>query len=218
MSGPSSRTSTTGAPDGPSHDPRSGIAHLYRAPDVPTPVAVPSLRCLAVDGRGDPNTAPAYRDAVATLYAVSYALRGAVKAEGGAPWTVMPLEGLWWADDPASFRSTDRSGWRWTMLIVQPEVVTAERAAAAAAQAVHKGRAPSADALRLTSIEEGEAWHVLHHGPYSAEGPTIAALHAAIAAAGLALGGAHHEVYLSDPRRVAAERMRTILRQPVAPG
>jgi len=208
----------TSTPDGPSHDPRSGVAHLYRAPDVPTPVTVPTLHCLAVDGRGDPNTAPAYREAVSTLYAMSYGLRAAVKAEGGEPWPVMPLEGLWWADDPAAYLSTDRNGWRWTMLIVQPAVVTAEHTAVAVAQAVRKGRAPSADLLRLTSIEEGEAWHVLHQGPYTAEGPTVEALHAAIAAAGQALRGAHHEVYLSDPNRVAAERMRTILRQPVAPG
>lgn len=188
---------------------------LWTASDAPERLTVPPLAFLAVDGTGDPNTAPEYADAVGTLYAVSYTLRFAVKKAGGEPWTVMPLEGLWWADDWSDFVTGDRAGWRWTMLIAQPEVVTEAMVADAVAAAARKGKAPAADRLRFEVIEEGDAVQVMHHGPYADEGPTVSALHAWIAGAGLAPTGKHHEVYLTDPRRTAPERMRTILRQPV---
>lgn len=190
---------------------------LWTASAEPARVTVPPLAYLAVDGRGDPNTSPEYEAAVTTLYPVAYGLRAIVKAAGGEPWTVMPLEGLWWADDMADFASGDRAGWRWTMLMAQPAVVTAEMVADAVGAATRKGKAPAGDRLRLEVLDEGDAVQVMHHGPYADEGPTIAALHAWIADAGLALRGRHHEVYLSDPRRVAPERMRTIIRQPVSP-
>lgn len=195
-------------------DLRRDHAALYRAGDVPEAVNVPPLPCLMVDGTGDPNTAPEYGAAVATLYAVSYGLRAMAKAQGTV-WTVMPLEGLWWADDPTSFLTGRRDQWRWTMLIVQPDLVTDEMVGEAVAQAVRKRKAPAADRLRLEVLDEGDALQVMHHGPYADEGPTIAALHAELTRRGLGFRGAHHEVYLSDPRRVAPSAMRTILRQPV---
>lgn len=195
------------------------LAHpeLYRAPDTPVRLTVPTLGYLMVDGAGDPNTAPEYADAVATLYAVSYGLRFAAKAAGAEPWRVMPLEGLWWADDMSRFATERREEWRWTMLIAQPPVVTPERVTEATAAAVRKGKAPAAEGLRLEVLDEGDSVQVMHHGPYADEGPTIAALHTFIADADLVLRGKHHEVYLSDPRRAAPEKMRTIIRQPVTP-
>ncbi len=190
---------------------------LYRAADHAERVTVPPIAYVVVDGVGDPNTTPAYEAAVQTLYAVSYGARGLVKAAGGEVWTVLPLEGLWWADDPAAFTAGRREDWRWRMMIAQPEVVDAPMVAEALDRAARAKRAPAGDRLRLEVLEEGEALQVMHHGPYAEEGPTIAALHAAIADAGLVLRGAHHEIYLSDPRRSAPEKMRTILRQPVAP-
>lgn len=191
------------------------LAALYRATATPAPVHVPALQCLMVDGAGDPETTAAYGDAVGTLYAVSYGLRFMAKAAGQIPWKVLPLEGLWWADDPTAFTTGDRTQWRWTMLVVQPPQVTAGLVEQALTAAVAKGRAPAAEHLHLDVLDEGAAYQVLHVGPYDAEGPTIAALHRAIADAGLALRGAHHEIYLGDPRRSAPERLRTILRQPV---
>ena len=199
------------------NDLRAVHPRLWRAPDAPERLTVPPLAYLAVDGTGDPNTAPEYADAVGTLYAVAYTLRFDVKKAGGEPWTVMPLEGLWWADDMSAFHTSDRTGWRWTMLIAQPPVVTEAMAADAVAVAARKGKAPAADRLRFEVLEEGDAAQVMHHGPYSEEGPTIAALHAWIADAGLALRGLHHEIYLGDPRRTAPEKLRTIIRQPVTP-
>ena len=202
-------------PTAPTTDLRKLHPQLWRAPDAPQRLTVPPVQYLMVDGTGDPNTAPAYADAVGTLYAVSYALRFAVKAAGGEPWTVLPLEGLWWAQDMAGFSTDRREDWLWTMLIAQPPVVTESLGADAVAAAARKGKAPAASGIRLETLDGGDVVQVMHHGPYADEGPTIAALHAWIAGAGLALRGKHHEVYLTDPRRAAPERMRTILRQPV---
>ncbi|WP_372594105.1 GyrI-like domain-containing protein [Actinotalea sp.] len=188
---------------------------LYRAPDSPARLTVPPLAYLSVDGTGDPNEAPAYAEAVGTLFAVGYGVRALVKAAGGEVWTVMPLEGLWWADDLTAFTGRRRDEWRWRMMIAQPAVVTAELVEEARSAAVGKGRAPAGELLRFEVLEEGDALQVMHHGPYAEEGPAIEALHAAIADLGLHPSGPHHEIYLSDPRRSAPERMRTILRQPV---
>jgi len=188
---------------------------LWRAPDTPQLLTVPPVAYLMVDGAGDPRTVPAYPDAVGTLYAVSYGLRALAKAAGLEPWPVMPLEGLWWTDDPTRFSLDRRDEWRWTAMIAQPPVVTAESVADAVAAAVRKGRAPAAAGLRLEVLDEGDCVQVMHHGPYAEEAPTVAGLHAAVADAGLTLRGRHHEVYLTDPGRVAPEKLRTILRQPV---
>jgi hypothetical protein len=189
---------------------------LYRPPDTPVRVTVPPQKVLMVDGQGDPNTSPDYAAAVGTLYALSYGVRSIVKQAGGTPWKVMPLEGLWWAPDMSAFTDVRHDEWLWTMMISQPPEVTAELVATALAAAVAKHRAPAARLLRFEEYDEGDCVQVMHHGPYAEEGPTIAALHAAIAHMGLALRGTHHEIYLSDPRRVAPEKMRTIVRQPVA--
>ena len=180
-------------------DLKRALAPLYTAPTTPTEV-----------------TAPAYQDAVSTLYAVSYGLRAMAAAAGATHWTVMPLEGLWWSADLASFSVERRQDWLWTMLVVQPDLVDEEMVERATRAAAAKKKAPSAGLLRREILDEGQALHVLHLGPYAAEAPTIAALHEAITARGLMLRGHHHEVYLGDPRRVAPDRMRTIIRQPVA--
>jgi len=201
----------------PITDLRRTHPELYRAPDTPVRLTVPPLAYLMVDGAGDPRSAPAYADAVGTLYAIAYGLRFMVKKAGGEPWTVLPLEGLWWAPDMAGFSMERRENWLWTMMIAQPPVVTAAMVHDAVATAVRKGKAPSAEGLRLEVLDEGDAAQVMHHGPYADEAPTIAALHAFIADAGLVRRGKHHEVYLGDPRRTAPDAMRTILRQPVSP-
>ena len=129
----------------------------------------------------------------------------------------MPLEGLWWSEDIARFSTDRRDEWLWTMLIAQPPVVDDAMVEEALASATRKGTAPAGDRLRFEVIDEGDAFQLMHHGPYAEEAPTIQALHAAVESAGLVLRGKHHEIYLSDPRRSAPERMRTILRQPVGP-
>lgn len=178
-------------------------------------VEVPPLRYAMVDGRGDPNTAPEYAAAVEALYAVSYAAKFALKRELDRDHVVGPLEGLWGADDPATFVSREKSAWSWTMMIWQPDWLELERFEAAVAEAAAK--APAASRVRLETLDEGLSVQTLHIGSYDDEGPTLARLHDEFMPGhGLRFNGLHHEVYLGDPRRTAPEKLRTILRQPVA--
>ena len=201
----------------PRIDLRRERAALYSATRAPAYVDVPALPYLMIDGHGDPNTEPEYAAAVQALYSVAYTLRFALKRlpePVDAP--VMPLEGLWWTADMATFTTEDKSAWDWTLMIAVPDLVTASDVESARAAAARKHPDGSVRAVRLELFAEGRSAQVLHVGPYSAEGPTVAALHAFIAAHGQALAGKHHEIYLGDPRRSAPERLRTIVRQPVA--
>ncbi|GAA1972233.1 GyrI-like domain-containing protein [Isoptericola halotolerans] len=189
---------------------------LYRAPRDPVLVTVPARPYLMVDGAGDPNTAPAYREAVTSLYPLAYALRAAIKDATGTGYAVMPLEGLWWADEVERFRELPRSAWRWTMMISLPDDVAQVDAVEVVARTTTARDLPAA--VRLEQFGDGEAVQVLHVGPYTEEAPAVDALHAFVTSSGRSLAGRHHEIYLSDPRRTAPERLRTIIRQPVAPG
>ena len=178
-------------------------------------IAVPPLSYLMVDGHGDPNSAPAYADALATLYPVAYALKFASKHDG-RDYVVPPLEGLWWADDMAAFTTArDKSRWSWTMMLLVPDWLDASSVDAAVAQAAAKNP-PALEKLRFATFSEGRCVQTLHVGSYDDEAGVLARMHDEfLPEHGLRLGGTHHEIYLSDPRRVAPERLRTILRQPV---
>lgn len=196
-------------------------ADLYRpsAKDV-TVVEVPAMPFLMIDGAGNPNTSPEYQQAVASLYGVAYALKLLLKKEQGVDYAVMPLEGLWWAPDMRAFSAEHKEGWLWTMMIAQPEEVTPALFERAREQVQREKPAlsPALVKVRLEAFQEGLAAQILHLGPYAAEGPTIAGLHAFIRARGYTFDGAqqkHHEIYLSDPRRTAPEKLKTVLRQPM---
>ncbi|BCJ30487.1 GyrI-like domain-containing protein [Actinocatenispora sera] len=180
-------------------------------------VDVPEQRFLAVDGAGNPNTAPAYARAVEALYATAYTLKFAAKRTGD-DFVVGPLEGLWWADDPAVFTARAKDAWHWTMLISLPPSATPEQVEHARTAALAKKRNPAIAQLRLHSLHEGRSAQVLHVGSYDDEAPILAHLHDDyLDAHRLRPRGQHHEIYLSDPRRTAPERLRTVLRQPVEP-
>lgn len=181
-------------------------------------VTVPPLQYLMIDGRGDPNTSAEYRDAITTIFPVAYALKFLSKRELDRDYTVMPLEALWWADDMDSFTSArDKSQWSWTCLNLVPDWLTAEHVDAAVAATRAKGSAPALDALRLETLDEGLCVQTLHVGSYDDETPVLARMHEeVIPSHGLTMTGRHHEIYLSDARRTAPEKLRTILRQPVA--
>ena len=178
---------------------------------------VPPLRYLMVDGHGDPNTATEYADAVATLYPVAYTLKFASKQDLDRDYVVPPLEALWWAQDMAAFTSArDKSRWSWTTMIMVPEWIGDDLFEDAVAKVAAKSPPAGLDRLRIETLHEGTCVQTLHLGPYDDEGPVLAQLHEElIPAAGLRPTGKHHEVYLSDPRRMAPEKLRTILRQPV---
>jgi len=176
---------------------------------------VPPMDFLMVDGHGDPNTTSAYREAVEALYATSYAVRAEARSRLGRVHVVGPLEGLWSAEDPEVFRTRDKHAWDWTMMIAQPEWVSADVVEQALTAAGRK-RLPALGRVRFERYAEGRSVQILHVGSYDDEAPVLARLHDEfLPAHGLAPTGRHHEVYLSDPRRTGPARLRTILRQPV---
>lgn len=180
-------------------------------------VDVPPMRYLAVDGHGDPNTTPAYPKAVRALYAVTYTLRSAQKA-AGRPFVVSPLEGLWRATDPAAFVRREKSAWNWTMLIALPEWVS-DAEVTAARRAARTRTDVDVAGVDVLALDEGRCVQTLHVGSYDDEGPVLDRLHREFMPEhGLTFHGDHHEIYLGDPRRTPAERLRTVLRQPVRAG
>jgi hypothetical protein len=176
-------------------------------------VDVPAFEFLMIDGHGDPNTSPDYVSAVEALFTLSYGAKFACKRLG-RDYAVLPLEGLWWADDPEAFTAQDKDDWSWTMMIRQPiplPAATWDELRAAAA----KKPLPAVPAVRLESFTEGPCVQIMYLGPYSEEGPTILRLHEWISANGYRESGNHHEIYIGDPRRAKPEKLKTVIRQPI---
>lgn len=181
-----------------------------------TEIDVPPIRYLMADGHGDPNANPDYAAAVAALYSTAYAIKFAAKAVE-RDFVVPPLEGLWSASDPTSFVERRKHEWDWTMMIMVPDYVTRADFTAARLKTEQKLRSVW-ETLRLETLHEGSCLQALHIGSYDEEGPLLARLHDEIMPRqGLDFAGAHHEIYLSDPRKTRPEKLRTILRQPVRP-
>jgi hypothetical protein len=197
-------------------DLRKELLHLYKpsAKDL-TVVEVPPLNYLMIDGQGNPNTAPEYQTALQALYKLSYTLKFASKKHLGIDYVVMPLEGLWWAEDMDDFVAMNKDAWQWTMMMLQPEHITAEMVEEARAAAARKQSLSTLAQVRLERFHEGLSVQIMYVGAYADEGPTIARMHAYIAENGYAPSGKHHEIYLSDPRRTAPEKLKTVIRQPV---
>jgi hypothetical protein len=181
-------------------------------------VDIPPLQYLMVDGHGDPNDSQDFREATGALYPLAYKLKFASRLELGRDYVVMPLEGLWWSDDMEHFTSArDKSAWDWTLLMMVPDWITPGLFDAAVAKAAAASPLARLDRVRLETLEEGRCVQTLHVGSYDDEADTLDRLHNEfIPGEGLIMTGRHHEVYLSDARRVEPARLRTILRQPVA--
>jgi hypothetical protein len=178
-------------------------------------IEVPPLKYIMIDGSGDPAVSKRYQDTIQTMYSLSYTLKFMLKKSRGLDYTVMALEGLWWMPDMNEFSLANRSRWLWTSMMLQPDFVTPDDFDEARRQAVAKGKAPLAAEARLETYNEGLSCQIMYFGAYADEAPTIAAMHKFIAESGYALTSKHHEIYLSDARRVAPEKNKTILRQPV---
>ncbi len=177
-------------------------------------IEIPPLQYLMIDGHGDPATSQLYRDAMQTLYGLSYTLKFNLKGQG-KDYTVMGLEGLWWMPDMREFSLERRADWDWSAMILQPDFVIPVMVDEAKKQASAKGKAPLSATTRLETLSEGLCVQILYYGPYADEAPTIARMHQLIREKGYSTNGKHHEIYMSDPRKVPPERNRTILRQPV---
>lgn len=197
-------------------DYKKELKHLYK----PSPKKVefrdiPEMNFLMIDGKGDPNTSLAYKEAIEALFTLSYTLKFMIKkGEQEIDYGVMPLEGLWWADDMSKFDQNKKEDWKWTAMIMQPEVVINELVAKAIEEVRKKKNPKALSKIRFGTFSEGKAAQTLHIGPFSEEGPTNKKVHDFIIDNGHKLSGKHHEIYLSDIRRAAPEKWKTIIRQP----
>lgn len=198
-------------------DYKKALGPLYRAsPKTPTLIDVPEMNFLMVDGRGSPES-PAFSAAVEALFALAYALKFRIKKGGlEIDYGVMPLEGLWWADDYSVFKTGEKEDWIWTVMIMQPDLIDRPLVDEVANEVAAKKNPAALAKVRFDTYTEGEAAQITHIGPFSEEGPTIQRLHDFIGDSGHELDGKHHEIYLSDIRRAAPERWKTIIRQPVS--
>jgi hypothetical protein len=187
---------------------------LYFPPADPTLVEVPPMNYLMLDGHGDPNQSAHYQAVVTALFTLAYTLKFTIKKAEGLDYAVFPAEGLWWVADMRMFSVAAKENWDWTMMIAQPQFVTAEWVEQARREALKKKGLPLLDLVRFETYAEGACAQLMHTGPYAAEGPNIARLHAFIEAQGAVLAGKHHEIYLNDVRRTAPEKLKTVLRQP----
>ncbi|MET0196512.1 hypothetical protein CH289_03590 [Rhodococcus sp. RS1C4] len=182
-------------------------------------VEVPPLQYIAIDGSGDPNTAPEYREALQALFPVAYAIKFASKNELGRDYVVMPLEALWWAPNMNSFTTArDKAQWKWTAMILIPDWIDDEKVSAAQDSVERTGNPVGLRRIRTMTLDEGRCVQTLHVGPYDDEAAILATMHDdVIPRTGASMTGKHHEIYLSDARRVEPSRLRTILRQPISP-
>jgi hypothetical protein len=191
--------------------------YLYTAPSKEVVIVnVPEFPSLMVDGIGDPAISQDYKDALEALYAVSYSLKFMVKkGKLAVDYGVLPLEGLWWADDLNSFVNGNRDVWKWTAMILQPKFITEQMFLDAVAQVKKKKNLPDLSKMRFGIFHEGLSAQIMHIGPYSTEKANIEKIHAFIKENGYVVTGKHHEIYLSDPRKAAPEKLKTIIRQPM---
>lgn len=192
------------------------LKHLYNpsAKEV-VEIDVPATNYLMIDGEGDPNTSQLYSDAIEALYAVSYAVKFMVKKGPlSIDYRVMPLEGLWWADDMSSFTTESKSNWKWTVMISQPSFVTRENIERAISEVKKKKNPNAISRIRLECFFEGKCAQIMHVGPFTEEGPTIEKVHQFIELRSQRTGK-HHEIYLSDTRKTAPSKWKTIIRQPM---
>ncbi len=180
-------------------------------------VDVHQMNFVMIDGSGDPNKAKEYQEAIEALYSISYTIKFAVKKEQEIDYGVMPLEGLWWANDMSLF-TTNKDIWKWTAMIMQPEYVTRTLFGIALRDVEKKKNLPALSRAKFQSFHEGRSAQKMYFGPYSAEGSTIEMIHKFIKEQDYAFDGLlqkHHEIYLSDPRRTAPDKLKTIIRQPI---
>jgi hypothetical protein len=199
-------------------DYKKRLKHLYgpSAKKVEI-VEVPEMNFLMVDGEGDPNTSKSFADAIEALYSVSYTLKFMVKkGEAGVDYGVLPLEALWWSDDMSAFTTGNKDAWKWTVMIMQPEFISLSMINEAKGEVERKKEPVALPLVRFEAFREGKAAQILHIGPFSEEGPTIENVHSFIQENGGHRVGKHHEIYLSDIRRGAPEKWKTIVRQPMS--
>jgi hypothetical protein len=198
---------------------------LYLPTTMPAIIDVPEMVFIMIDGYGDPNTGAEFKTAVEILFGLSYSIKmskkGGNRPDGYFDYVVPPLEGLWWRKDGGVFSVVpDKAGFAWTAMIRQPEFVTGEVFEAAMVALARKKPELDLSLARLEKFTEGLCAQILHIGPYDDEPATVAVLERFIASEGLLSDFSdkrrHHEIYLGDPRKTAPEKLKTVIRYPIA--
>ncbi len=204
-------------------DLRKELKHLYQpsAKEVSF-VRVPKFNFLMIDGEGDPNNNKNFQDAIQALYSMSYKMKFMYRKEKNIDYPVMALEGFWWMKEGVEFDwNAKKEDWRWTLMIMQPKYVTkalVKKAKMTVTSKASRGEVTVISALeklRFESLNEGVSAQIMHIGPFSMERPTIERLHAGLREQGHEISDKHHEIYLSDFRRVKPEKMKTVIRYAV---
>jgi len=195
------------------------LSRVYKAeyvtPQMPVIVDVGPAKYLTLEGQGRPEGNARFEAAIGALYGMVYTIKMTRKA-AGSDFKVMMLEGLWWsATGDRLMVDQALESWRWKLLIRVPDFITAKDVRAAANELRAKGKSPEFEEIKLETLKEKHCVQLLHVGPYSNVGPDIQRMAEFARKYGMEQGGPHHEIYLSDPRRVAPERLRTILRHPL---
>lgn len=198
-------------------DYKKTLKHLYKPSLKKVEIVdVPQMKFLMVDGEGDPNSSKAFSEAIEALYPLAYTLKFMVKKSNlGIDYGVLPLEALWWSDDMSAFTTGNKDAWKWTVMIMQPDFITHQMFETGVAEVARKKNPVSLDLIRFDSFKEGKAAQTLHIGPFEEEGPTIETVHLFIQENGGRITGKHHEIYLSDMKKAAPEKWRTVIRQPM---
>ncbi|AKB83151.1 hypothetical protein MSBR3_2573 [Methanosarcina barkeri 3] len=183
-------------------------------------VNVPEMNFLMIDGKGDPNISQEYQDSIEALFSVSYKIKFISKKENSQDYVVMPLEGLWWVENMKEFTVQDKSGWKWTAMIRQPDFITKDVIKEAVKEVEKKKKLPALSRIKFQSLHEGLSAQIMHIGPYSQEDPTVEKLHNFIEEKGYEFNGSlpgekHHEIYISNMLRTEPEKLKTIIRQPM---
>jgi len=177
-------------------------------------VTIPEMNFLKIDGMGAQDSKN-YKETVEALFKLSYTIKFMIKkGEMAIDYGVMPLQGHWWVDDMTKFDVNKKDEWKWTMMIMQPELVSEMIVEKAKEQLKQKKNPPALPKIKYEPFTEGKAAQIMHIGPFSEEGPTIQKVHQAIFDNGFKITGKHHEIYLTDIRRAAPEKWKTIIRQP----
>jgi hypothetical protein len=183
-------------------------------------IDIPEMNFLMIDGEGDPNTSQEYQDSIEALFSVSYKVKFISVKETTQDYVVMPLEGLWWVENMEDFSIKEKSNWKWTAMIRQPDFITTNMVEKAIEEVEKKKNLPALSRIRFESLHEGLSAQIMHSGPYSEEEPTIEKLHNFVEEKGYEFsssmpGEKHHEIYLNDTRRTKPEKLKTIIRQPM---
>ena len=185
----------------------------YATPKKPILLSIKKATYLVISGQGEPG-GPEFTDKIGALYGAAFTIKMTRKFGGQQDYAVCKLEAQWWGGEDPDFTKLPKEKWQWKLLIRTPDFVTKAELDKATAALLKKGKTQSSRQVKLETFTEGLCVQMLHVGPYEREGETIALMKAHVEKGGLKFSGKHHEIYLSDPRRVSPERLKTILRHP----